>query len=205
VQDWSDPRALRLGSLLSLVLISSLLAHRCRVCPIARIDIDHLRRIHLTRAHRECEWHAPTRSAEVALSIDDDQRTLKVEETLDTTEGVFGSLTRSVTGAEILNSLIAGGESRVGPTAQNARHRVSMNSSSARLSCVHRSSRVTHLIMISPSPVAPHPPQSESTHAPEPAIGASPTRPGTLCDMPFVDVPAAILPFASMTTIAIVS
>jgi hypothetical protein len=40
------------------------------------------------------------------------------------------------------------------------------------------------------------PPIALSQYAPEPTIGESPTRPGTLCEAPLVDVPHEMLPFA---------
>jgi hypothetical protein len=40
------------------------------------------------------------------------------------------------------------------------------------------------------------PPTELSQYAPEPTMGESPTRPGTLCDAPFVVVPQEMLPLA---------
>lgn len=89
-------------------------------------------------------------------------------------------------------------------------------------------------IITSPSPVAAAPPTSWSAYAPapeicrdtgsyvfkfqyisvwsvernvcsKPGIGESPTRPGILCDIPFVEVPADTMRCLSITTIPIVS
>lgn len=59
--------------------------------------------------------------------------------------------------------------------------------------------------MMSPSPVAPHAPAPAAAYAPAPTIAASPTRPGTLPQLPFVDVPAAMRPERSSASMAMVS
>eukprot|EP00966_Prymnesium_polylepis_P308958 7139131-Prymnesium_polylepis.1 len=72
------------------------------------------------------------------------------------------------------------------------------------MSCVTRCARQTRMIA-SPWPVQLTAPASLSAYTPPPTMGESPTRPGSLHEMPPVEVAAARLPSASNATAPTVS